>query len=152
MDGRAFGSLEQVGNVGSAHVVGGFAVDRDDHVARMNAGLVSRRSHERDDDDDLVVARANRHADAVILAALLFSQQGIRLGIEEVGVRIERVQHARNRAVIDGLVRVDRLGVVVLDDLIDLSELLQAVLDIAIAVRRSVRRSSARTTSRDNHR
>src|SRR4029077_586697 len=65
--------------------------------------------------------------------------QRVRLGIEEIGVRVERVQHAGNRAVIDGLVRVDRFGVVVLDDLVDLGELLQAVLDIGVVTPRRVR-------------
>ena len=134
---RSLGPLEQIGNVGSAHVVGGLAVDGNDHVARMDSRLVGRRSDKWEDDDDFIVARADRHSDAVVLAALFLAEQRVRLGIEEVGVRVERVQHARNGAVVDGFVGVDRLGVVVLDNLVHLCELLQAVFDVGIATGRS---------------
>ena len=82
----------------------------------MNAGLVGGRPGEGINHDDFIVARADGHAHAVVLAALVFAHQRVGLGIEEIGVRIERVQHAGNRAVVDGLVRVHRLGVVVLDE------------------------------------
>src|SRR3974377_88776 len=48
-----FGSLQQVRHIAGAHVVGGFAVDRDDHVSRTNARPVSRSPGKRRDDDDL---------------------------------------------------------------------------------------------------
>ena len=67
---------------------------------------------------------------------MIFPQQGIRLGIEEVGVRIEHVQHARNCTVVDGFVRIHWLSVILLDDVIDLGELLQALIDIGVAVMR----------------
>ena len=102
----------------------------------MNARLVGGRASEGKDHDHFIVARSHRHAHAVVLAALVLAHQGVRFGIEEIRVRIERVQHARDGAVIDGLVRVDRLGVVLLDDGVDVSELLQAVFDVGIAAER----------------
>ena len=151
MNRSALRSLEQVRNIGGAHVVGSFAVDRDNHVAGMNAGLVGRRSDEREDDDDFVVARANGHAHAVVLAALFFAQQRIRLGIEEVGMRVERVQHSRDGPVVDGLVSIDRFGVIVFHHLVNLGELLQAVLDISISAGRhhgaSLREQHAQATT-----
>src|SRR5438034_236526 len=44
------------------------------------------------------------------------------------------MQHARNRAVVDGLIRVHRLGVILLDNVISLRELAQALTDIGVAV------------------
>ena len=129
----ALGALQHVGHFAGGQVVGGLAVHGDDHVAWADAGAVRRRAHEGRDHDDLIIARAHRHAHAVILAALLFAQQGIGLGIEEVGVRIEHAQHAGNGAVVDGLVRVHWLGVVLLHDVVNLGEGAQAVAHIGIA-------------------
>src|SRR5580658_7319187 len=136
VDGGAFGSLQQIGDVAGAHVFGGLAVDGNDHVAGMNAGLICGRPHKGENHDDLVVAWSHGHAYAVVFAALVFAHQGIGLWIEEIRVRIEGVEHARNRAVVDGLVRVHRLGVVLLYDGVDVSELLQAVFDVGIAGKR----------------
>src|SRR5713226_3275864 len=86
--------------------------------------------------DDLVVARADRHAHAVVFAALLFPQQGIGLRIKEVRVRIQRMQHSRDRAVINGLVGAHRLGVVFFHRFINLGELLVAVPNVGIAAGR----------------
>src|SRR5262249_18445968 len=76
------------------------------------------------------------HPNAVVLAALVLAQQRILLGIEEVRVRIEHVQHARNGSVINGLVGVDRFGIILLDQVVHLRELMQAVAHIGIAARR----------------
>ena len=130
---RSLRSLQQVGHVRRAHIFGRFPVDRDDHVARMNAGLVGGRSGKRKNHDHFIIARTNGHTHAVIFAALVFAHQRVRLGIEEIRVRIERVQHARNRPVVDGLIRVHRFGVVVLNQRIDVGELLQAVLNVRVA-------------------
>src|SRR5438309_755845 len=83
-----------------------------EHAAGAYAGLVSRRSNERSNDDNFVITRPNGHAHAVVLAALLFAQQRIRFGIEEIGMRIERMQHSRNRAIVYGFVGVHRFRVV----------------------------------------
>ncbi len=113
----------------------------------MNAGLVGGRAGEGIDHDHFIVARTDRHAHAVVLAALVFAHQRVGLGIEEIRVRIERVQHARNRSVIDGLVGVHRLGVVVLDQGVNVGELLQAVLNLGVA---GHRRLLAGTLGKDN--
>jgi len=36
----SFGALQKIGDVSRAHIVGGFAVDRDNDVAWMNAGAI----------------------------------------------------------------------------------------------------------------
>ena len=133
---RPLRPFEQIGDVAGAHVLGGFAVYRDDHVPRMNAGFIGRRAGEGKDHDDFIVARSHRHPDAVVFAALVLAHQGIRLGIEEIRMRIERVQHPGNRTVVDGLVGIHRFGIIVLDEGIDIGELLQAVLDVGVARRR----------------
>ena len=56
---------------------------------------------------------------------LVFAHLGEGLGIEEVGVGIEGVEHTRNRAAVDGLINlvgVEVFGVVLLDDGIDVGE------------------------------
>src|SRR5260370_19302220 len=72
-DSSAFRSLKQIGNVGGAHVVGGLAVDGGNNVARPDSGAIGRCADEGSDDNNFVVARADRHAHAVILAALFFA-------------------------------------------------------------------------------
>src|SRR5208282_410835 len=46
---RAFRSLEQIGNVGGAHVVGRLAVDGGDDVARPDSGTIRWCADERGD-------------------------------------------------------------------------------------------------------
>src|ERR1700733_5689778 len=99
----------------------------------MDARLVGRGTGEGINHNHLVVARTDGHAHAVVLAALVFAHQRIGFRIEEIRVRIEGVQHAGDRALIDGLVRVHRLGVVILDKRVDVRELFQAVLDLGVA-------------------
>ena len=135
VDRGSFGPFEQVRDIAGGHVVGGLAIDGDDDVARTDAGAVGGGSDERRDDDDLVVARTDGHTHAVIFAALIFAQQGIGLGIKEIGVRIEHVQHARDGAVVDGLVRIYRLGVVLFHHVVNSGELVQAVADVRVAAR-----------------
>ena len=43
------------------------------------------------------------------------------------------MQHARDGAVVDGLVGIHRFGVIVLDERVDVGELLEAVLDFGVA-------------------
>jgi hypothetical protein len=45
-------------------------------------------------------------------------------------VRIERAKHARNRAFVDGLIGIQRVGEVFLDYAISLGKRLEAALDI----------------------
>src|SRR5260370_23893615 len=128
----ALGSLEYIGAVSHAQVVRGLAVDSDDRVTGAQSDFVRRRTHEGGDHDDLVVARRDLHAHAVILSALFFAQQRVRLRIEEVRMRIQYVQHSRDGAVIDRLIGIDRLGVILLYQTVNFRKLLQAGADIAI--------------------
>jgi hypothetical protein len=64
----------------------------------------------------VVFAGSHNHADAIILAALIFAKQGELAGIKEIRVRVKHPEHAGDGALVDGLVGVDRLGVIGLDD------------------------------------
>ncbi len=48
-------------------------------------------------------------------------------------MRIERVQHAGNRPVVDGFIRVHWLGVVLFDEGVHIGELLEAVLNLRVS-------------------
>src|SRR3981081_2755485 len=72
---RPLWTFQQVSNISGAHVLGGFSVDGNDHVAGVDAGLISGRAYEGENHDDFVVARSDRHAYAVVLAVLFFSPQ-----------------------------------------------------------------------------
>ncbi len=100
----------------------------------MNARAVSGSARERRNHDDSIVPRSNRHSHAVVFAALVFAQQRVGFGVEKVGMRIQHVQHAGNGAVVDSFVRIHRLGIILLDNVIDPAELLQALADIGVAV------------------
>src|SRR5205814_6288963 len=93
----------------------------------------------RRDDNYFIIARPDGHADAVVLAALVFAEERVRLGIKEVGVRIEDVQHAGDGAVVDRLIGIHRLGIVLLDYAVNVSELAQAVAHIGVAAGRGRR-------------
>ena len=109
-------------------------IQRQEQCTGPDSGAIGGAAHKGRNHDDFVVAWSNRHAYAVVLAALLFPQQGVGLGIEETGVRIEGVQHARDGPIIDGFIRVHRLGVVLLDNVVDLGKRLQAVTNISVAI------------------
>src|SRR5215472_11718787 len=122
LNGGAFGAFEQLSHIAGAHVVGGLAVHGDNYVAGPDAGSIRRSARKWRNDDNLVVARPNLHAHAIVLSALFLAQRRVRLRIEEVGVRIEHSQHSRNGTVVDGLIGIDRLSVILLHHLIDLRE------------------------------
>src|SRR6516164_2244984 len=84
----SLGPLQKLRYIAGAHVVRGFSVDGDNHVARPDACAIGRSARKWCNYNDFVVARSDLHAHAVILAALLLAQRRIRLRIEEVGVRI----------------------------------------------------------------
>src|SRR6266568_4406018 len=119
-----------------AHVVGGFAIHGDDNVTRSDPRAIRRCSDERSNDNDFIITRPNRHAHAVILAALILAQQGIRLGIEKIRMRIEHVQHAGNGTVVNRLIGIHRFRVILLHHIVDCGELAQAVADIRITASR----------------
>src|SRR5215467_5379792 len=149
----ALGAFQHVRHITGGQVVSGLAVNSDDYVARANAGLIGGSSHERGQDNHLVIARSNGHTDAVVFSALLFTQGRIRLGIKEIGVRIQDMKHAWNRAVIDGFIGVHRFGIILLDEVVNLRELLKVVPDIGIGCRGLVSLAEAdaqKTTNKDD--
>ncbi len=133
----ALGALERLCNLIGGPAVGGFAVDREDLVAGVNAGAEGGRVLIGSDDVDFVVLLLDDHADAVVVAALVFAHAGIGLGIVEMRVRVKNLQHAGDSAIVDGvvgLVACDGLGIVLLDDRIDVSKGLQAVAELAFVL------------------
>ncbi len=141
-DLRALGALERLGYLVGGPAFGGFAVDRDDLVAGMNAGAERGRVLVGRDHEDLglavVILLLDDHADAVVVAALVFAQAGVGLGIVEVRVRVEHLQHAGNGPVVDGvigLVAGDGLGVVLLYQGVDIGKGLEAVAELALVLR-----------------
>ena len=138
----SLGALERLRHLVRGPAVGGFAVDCDDLVAGMNAGAEGGRVLIGRDDEDLgfavIVLLLDDHADAVVVAALIFAEAGVGLGIVEVRVRVEHLQHAGDGAVVDGvigLVAGDGLGVVLLYERIDISKGLEAVTELALVLR-----------------
>ena len=98
----------------------------------MDAGAEGRGILDRVDNDDLAALGLDEHADAVILAVLVFLHAGVGFGVVEAGVGIEGVQHLRNGAVVDGLVghvAGERLSVVPGHDVVDSTEGLEAVAE-----------------------
>ena len=74
--------------------------------------------------------RLDGHADAVVLAVLVFAHLREGLWIVEVGVGIEDVEHGRDGAVVDGFVGLvggELFGVVLLDDGVDVGEAVERV-------------------------
>ena len=126
---RSARAFQQVGDFGGGQIVGFLVVDFDNHVARPQAGAIGGRSGEGRQHDGLAVARLHLHADAVVVALLLFAQQLEIARIEEIGVRVERAQHARDSAFVDGFVGNQRIGEILFDELVKLGESLQAGAD-----------------------
>src|SRR5215469_18410973 len=125
MNRGAFGPFQQVGYIGRGQIVGGLAIDGRNDVPGANARAIGGSSGEGSNDDNLIVARSDGHAHAVVLAALVLAQQRVGLGVEEIGVRIKHVQHARDRPVVDGFVGVHRFGIILLNDVVNLGKLLE---------------------------
>src|SRR5207244_2532208 len=75
---------------------------------------------------------------------------GVGFGIEEIGVGIESVQHAGDGAIVDRLVSLHRIREILLDRVVNLSELLEAEA-YGIVGRRGLRTSYAQhhTGNRD---
>ena len=129
---RAF---EHVGNGGGVEAFCGLAIDGHDDVAGANAGPVGGGALEGREDDDVddagfVGLGLDGHADAVVLAVLVFAHLGEGLWVVEVGVGVEDVEHPGDSAVVDGAVDfigVEGLGVVLLDEGVDVGELVEGV-------------------------
>ena len=91
---------------------------------------MSRRSLERFNNDCLAIARLNAHSNSVVMAFLILPQKLEFVRIEEVGVGIERPEHAGNGALVDGLIGTERVGEILLDQAINFREALSALIDI----------------------
>ena len=117
-----------------------FAVHFLDDVARTNAGLIRRRADERRQNHGLVLALLHGHAHAVVFSLLFFLEEGVLLGVEEIGVRIQHAQHAGDRAVVDHLVGIHRLGVIALHDGQHVREGLYRVLHVVLSGSRRAHR------------
>jgi len=119
----ALGTFEEVGDFAGGEAVGGFFVYLGDHVTGAEASVVSGSANIRRHDNGVVFAWGDDHADAVILAALIFAEKSKLAGVEEIGVGVEHAQHAGDGALVDGLVDIDGLSIVVLDDVEDAGEI-----------------------------
>src|SRR5258707_8726475 len=109
---RALGTLEHVRDVARGEAVGGLIIDLDDYIARANAGIVGWRTDVGSHDHGVVLARGNDHANAVVLAALVFAEKSELAGVKEIRVGVEHAQHTGDGALVDNFVDVDWLGVI----------------------------------------
>src|ERR1700687_3584575 len=103
----ALATLEHVGDIAGGEAVRRLVVDLDDYVAGANTGVIGRRADVRSHDYGVVLAGGDDHAYAVVLAALIFTQEGELAGIEEIGVGVEHAEHAGDGTLVDGLIHVD---------------------------------------------
>ena len=130
--------------LGQRHAARRGVVDLDDQVAGLDAGAERGRVLDRRDDAHDAVLDADLDAEAAELALRGDLQFLERLGVEEVGVRVEPAHHAVDRF-LDELVVGDRLDVVALDLAEDRREELQVLvgdrqLRLALRDRREVER------------
>lgn len=136
-DVGTFGALEERGDGGGVHASYALGVDDLDDVAGADAGLDGRRAVKGGEDDDLggsflVGLGLNLHADAVVLAVLVFAHLGEGLGVVEVGVGVEDVEHAGDGPVVDGLVGllgVELICIILLDEGVDVGEGMEGVAE-----------------------
>ena len=90
-----------------AHAKDGLAVDGGDVVAGLDAGPGRRGAVDRRDHLDRAILAGDLDAEAAVFAARLVLHLAVGVGIEVVGMRIERGQHAVQRR-LDQLLVVDR--------------------------------------------
>src|SRR5579863_6842414 len=122
LDYGALGSLQHVCDFAGAQSIGGLVVYLDNHIARPQTCVVCRRANVRRHYYRVVVPRRDDHAHAVILAALIFTEQGKLAGVKKVRVGIENAQHAGDCALVDLFVHVHRFSIVGLHDVEDRGE------------------------------
>src|SRR5208283_4202040 len=102
----ALGTFEEVGNFTGGESVGNFFVDFNDDVTGAEARIVGRSADIRRHNDRAVFTGSNDHADAVILAALIFTEKSKLARVKEIGVRVEHTQHARDGTLIDNFIDI----------------------------------------------
>ncbi len=85
--------------VAEFHLLGGFAVDLEDLVARQQPGLEAGRVLHRGDDDEIAILRRNDDAEAAELALGIVLHPLEVIRVHELAVRVQRAQHAPHRAV-----------------------------------------------------
>src|SRR6267142_2009027 len=113
---RALGTLQHVGDIAGGEAVGGLVINLDNNVAGANAGVIGRSADVGSHDHGVVLSRGNDHAYAVVFTALIFAQEGKLASIKEIRVGVQHAKHTGYGALVDGLVDVDRLGVIGLHD------------------------------------
>ena len=130
-------AFEHGGYAGGVHAFGGFAVDGENLVAWADAGFIGGGAFEGVEDYYFGFAAGgglwlDGHANAVVLAVLVLAHLGEGFGVVEVGVWIKDVEHAGDGTVVDGfvgLVGVEGLGVVLLDEGVDIGEGVERVAE-----------------------
>ena len=108
-------------DLGQPHALRALAVDRDDQIARLHAGLLGRRAVDRRDHLRHAVLRRDLDAEPAELAGDVGLRLLVFLLVHVVGMRIEPVEHALERIVGERR-RVDRVHVVALHELDDAAD------------------------------
>ncbi len=127
--------FQQVADTERIHAVCALALDEQNRIAGPYAGFVRGRAFKGIHDDHTLHAvfpylRLDVHAHAVVTAVLIFAHLRVRLGIVEVRVRIQHVQHVGDRAVVDHLVNLvgrELVRIVRLHHRVHIGELVQTV-------------------------
>ncbi len=85
-------------------------IHRHNFIARLQPRLRGRRSRHGLQNDHAPGQHGDDGAESLALGILHLLELLVLIGIEEDGMRIQGAQHARNRALIDRLLRVHRIG------------------------------------------
>src|SRR6267142_290894 len=109
-------SSDLVRDIAGGEAVGGLVINLDNHVAWVNASVISRCANVWSHHYSVILAGSDDHADAVIFAALIFAQEGKLAGVEEIRVGVKHAEHTGDGALVDSLVNVDGLRVIGLHD------------------------------------
>src|SRR5204863_358870 len=114
LDGRSFGTAQLSHRVVARPALGLFAFDFRDDVAAPKALLIRWRAFEERDDRDFAIDDGDRNAEAVVTPLLPLAHLGVRAGIHEARMRVERLEHAGDGTV-DQAVGFDRADVIRVD-------------------------------------
>jgi hypothetical protein len=128
LDDGALGTLEHVGDFAGGQAVCGLVVHLNNDVSRAEASVIGRCANVGSYDNGVGVPGGDDHADAVILAALVFTEKGELAGIKEVGVRVEHAEHAGDGPLVNGLIDVHGFRIIGLNDIQNLGEVAYCIL------------------------